>query len=62
MRNTDKKSSRKIKLFPECKKKFEKAALDWIKCGVCGHFWLSHDIKNGICNKCEAKYKDIKDT
>lgn len=56
MRDTNKKSSRKIRLFPEYKKKFEKEALDWIKCGVCGHFYLFPDIKDGICDRCEKKY------
>ena len=59
MRNTDKKSNRKIRLFPEYKKRFKKEALNWIKCGVCGRFRLYPDIKNGICDGCEEKYGKI---
>ena len=53
-----KKSNRKIRISPEYRR-MEKNALNWIKCDVCGHFYLHPDIKNGICDKCEEKYGSL---
>ena len=60
MKNTDKKSNRKIKLFPD-HREMEKKFLNWVKCKVCGHFYLYPDIKNWICNRCEEKQNKDKE-